>query len=215
MLAKFRKLYGNRKMSWLTVILFAVATGIYTGIIMLIPALKDTSFQDIGVNLEWWVIFAVFIVVNCQKNWEAMLKCFIFFLISQPLVYLVEVVFGPLSIGMAIYYYRIIWFRWTIAVLPGAFIAFYCKKQDLLGAFILGFGNAIQLILGLTYIVKCISDFPHHGLSALVSIASVFIMNFSIQKQKRYCAASLAVALVITVLVIIVAALTGRLHLSM
>ncbi len=212
MLSKFRNLYGNCKMSWLKVILFAVIAGVYTGIIMLVPALENSSFQDIGINLEWWVIFAIIIVVNCQKNWEAMLKCFIFFLISQPLVYLVEVAFGHLTMDMAIYYYKVIWFRWTIAVLPGALIAFYCKKQNLLGAFILGFGNTIQLILGLIYIAKCISDFPHHVLSAIVCIASIFIMSFSIQKQKKYCVTSLIIPLAFAVLLIILAMMTGRLN---
>lgn len=212
MLAKFRNLYGNCKMSWLKVILFAVIAGLYTGIVMLIPVLENTSFQDIGINLEWWVIFAVIIVVNCQKNWEAMLKCFIFFLISQPLVYLVEVVFGPLTTEMAIYYYRVIWFRWTIAVLPGAFIAYYCQKQNWIGAFILGCGNTLQLLLGLTYIAKCVSEFPYHGLSAIVCIASIFVMSFSIQKQKKYCIASLVIPLTITALLIVLAVLTGRLN---
>ncbi|MCQ2439663.1 MAG: hypothetical protein MJ074_07860 [Oscillospiraceae bacterium] len=70
-----KRLFGDMKMSWLTVILFAVAAGVYTGVMMLIPALADTSFQDIGISYEWWVIFAVIIVVNCGKSWEAMLKC--------------------------------------------------------------------------------------------------------------------------------------------
>lgn len=81
-------IYGKLKMSWLTVIVFAVAAGCYTGWIMTVDCLKGTSFQDIGIFFEWWVIFAVIIVVNCKKSWEAMLKCFLFFLISQPLVFL-------------------------------------------------------------------------------------------------------------------------------
>lgn len=56
-------------MTWLTVILFALATEIYTGIVLLLDIFKDTSFQDIGIGYEWWMIFAVIIVVNCEKSW--------------------------------------------------------------------------------------------------------------------------------------------------
>ena len=54
-------------MNWWFVILFAAVTGIYTGAIMTLDILKDTSFQDIGISYEWWVIFAVVIVANCGK----------------------------------------------------------------------------------------------------------------------------------------------------
>ena len=37
-------------MSWLSVVLFAVAAGVYTGAVMLAGVLKDTSFQDIGIQ---------------------------------------------------------------------------------------------------------------------------------------------------------------------
>ena len=37
----FDKLYGNLKMSWLSVILFALAAGVYTGIVMMISPLKS------------------------------------------------------------------------------------------------------------------------------------------------------------------------------
>ena len=94
-------------MTWIKVILFAVIAGVYTGLVMLVPALEGTSFQDIGELYEWWVIFAVIVVVNCKKNWEAMLKCFVFFLISQPIVFAVEVLFNHITADQAIQYYRI------------------------------------------------------------------------------------------------------------
>ena len=135
-------------MSWLTVILFAVAAGIYTGAVMLIDALEETSFQDIGIAHEWWVFFAVIIVVNCNKSWEAMLKCFVFFLVSQPLVYIVQILFGSLTIDKAWLYYGGVWLPATFLTLPGGFIAYHCKKQNLLGAVILGLGNTIQAFMG-------------------------------------------------------------------
>ncbi len=192
-----KKLYGGLKMSWLTVILFAAAAGVYTGIVMLADALEGTSFQDIGIAYEWWVIFAVIIVVNCDRNREAMLKCFVFFLISQPLVYIVQILFGPLTVSQAWYYYRTIWLPATFLTLPGGFIAYYCKKQNMLGAVILGLGNTIQAFMGVSYLCQAFKSFPHHLLSGIVCFASIFIMSFYIQNEKKYRLVSILLALIL------------------
>ncbi len=192
-----KKLYGGLKMSWLTVILFAAAAGVYTGIVMLADALEGTSFQDIGIAYEWWVIFAVIIVVNCDRNREAMLKCFVFFLISQPLVYIVQILFGPLTVSQAWYYYRTIWLPATFLTLPGGFIAYYCKKQNMLGAVILGLGNTIQAFMGVSYLCQASKSFPHHLLSGIVCFASIFIMSFYIQNEKKYRLVSVLLALIL------------------
>ena len=205
-----KRLFGELNMNWLAVILFAAIAGIYTGGILLVDFLKDTSFQDIGISFEWWVIFAVIIVVNCRKNWEAMLKCFVFFLLSQPLVYAVQVLFGDLSPDKALYYYRAIWFPMTLLTLPGGFIAYYCKKQNLLGAVILGLGNTIQALLGVSYFAQAVSNFPHHLLSAAVCFGSIFLMTFQIQKKRPYRFLSVLIPLVLTVTLLILARLSGR-----
>lgn len=45
-------LFGELKMTWLKVIVFAIIAGMYSGAVMLIPFLKETSFQDIGMTSE-------------------------------------------------------------------------------------------------------------------------------------------------------------------
>lgn len=189
-------------MKWLNVIIFAVIAGLYTGIIMLIPPLKETSFQDIGIMYEWWVVFAVIIVVNCRKNWEAMLKCFAFFIISQPLIYGVEILFGQIDFSTALNYYKGFWLPMTFLTLPGGFIAFYCKKQNAIGSIVLGIGNVIQSICGIMYAVKAVTDFPHHLLSAIVCFGSAIIMVIFIQKEKKNRIISFAATIIITALII-------------
>ncbi len=176
------KIFGGLRMTWRNVILFAIAAGAYTGAVMLIPALRNTSFQDIGIAFEWWVIFAVIVVVNCNKSWEAMLKCFVFFLISQPMVYLVEMIFGSLSFEMAWYYYRAVWFKATLLTLPGGFIAFFCKKQNIFGSIVMALGNTILAAMGFYYFTKMVEDFPHHIISLAVCVAGILVMGICIQK---------------------------------
>ena len=203
-------IFGKLKMRWYAVILFAVAAGAYTGAVMCFDVLKDTSFQDIGISYEWWVIFAVIVVVNCNKSWEAMLKCFAFFLISQPLVFAVQILFRTLAPEMGWYYYRSIWLPATFLTLPGGFIAYYCKKQNVLGAVILGLGNTIQAVLGLHYFAQTVLSFPHHLLSSAVCFASIFLMSFQIQREKKNRLISILIPLVFTVLICVLCKISGR-----
>lgn len=202
----------NRKlhMSWLAVIIFAAVAGCYTGWIMTIDSLKETSFQDIGISYECWIIFAVIIVVSCKKSWEAMLKCFVFFLISQPLVFAVEFLLGHLNADMAVYYYTTNWLPKTFLTLPGGFIAYFCKKQNLLGSVILGLGNTIMLFFGIHYTASAIKNFPLHTISAIICYTGVFAMSLLIQKHKRNRLISLLLPIILVLIAIIVLKLTGR-----
>jgi hypothetical protein len=195
-------------MGWLAVILFAVAAGAYTGIVGSIPAAEGTSFKDIAISFEWWVIFAVVIASNCTKSWESALKIFVFFLISQPLCFIIEVVFG-LSVDQALYYCSI-WGPVTLLTLPGGFIAYYINRQNVFGSVILGLGNSIQAFLGIAYIIQMLGNPPYHLLSAIVCFASVFIMTFQIQKDNRNRVISLLVPVVVVVAALVFIRMTGR-----
>lgn len=205
-----KRLFGGLNMTWPKVILFAMATGIYTGLVMLVPFLHETSFQDIGVSYEWWVVFAVIVVVNCNKSWEAMLKCFVFFLFSQPLVYLVEILFGALAPDMGWLYYRSIWLPMTMLTLPGGFIAYFCKKQNVLGAVILGLGNTIQAFMGLHYFGTAAKHFPRHLLTALFCVASIFVMSFLIQKERKNRLISILLSILLLAALVVYAKMSGR-----
>ncbi|MBO4791509.1 MAG: hypothetical protein J5592_04425, partial [Clostridia bacterium] len=86
-----RKCFGSLKITWPVIIAAAVITGAYTAVMALLPAARDTSFADISISFEWWILFGILIIVNSKTPWESALKCFVFFLISQPIVYLIQV----------------------------------------------------------------------------------------------------------------------------
>jgi hypothetical protein len=121
-----RKVFGGLEMSWRNVIAFAIIMGAWTALMaLLVP--DGNSFHDIVATPEWWVLPAIFIIVNCKKPLEAALKTFIFFLISQPLVYLIQVPFNSLGFGLFGYYPY--WFKITLLTLPGAYIGWYIKHD--------------------------------------------------------------------------------------
>lgn len=209
-----KRIFGGLNMTWPKMILFAMATGIYTGLVMLVPFLHDTSFQDIGISYEWWVVFAVIVVVNCKKSWEAAFKCFVFFLISQPLVYLVEILFGTLDFETCWRYYRNMWGPMTMLTLPGGFIAYFCKKQNVPGAVILGLGNTIQGCMALHYFGTAVKHFPHHLLTALFCVASIFVMSFLIQKERKNRLISILLPILLVAALVVCAKITGRVIVS-
>lgn len=171
-MTKLRNLFGNINMTWLKVIIFSVITGVYTGLINQVPALADTSFTDIAVNLECWIIFAIFIVVNCNKWWDAVLKCFAFFLISQPIVYLVEVPF----LGWEVFRYYSYWFIVTLLTIPGSFIAYWVTKKNILSSVILSVATGMLVYLGIYYTNEAVYNFPHHILSAVFCFVSAVML---------------------------------------
>ncbi len=84
-------------MTWKSVLLLALVTGAVTGLLAQADFLSRTSFADITVSHEWWVFFALLILVNQTRWWEAGLKTLVFFLVSQTVVFLVE---WPLAGGV-------------------------------------------------------------------------------------------------------------------
>ena len=90
------KVFGGLKMTWPRVIIFAVIMGVYTALCALL-APDGNSFHDIAVVMSPWVLPALIVILNCKTPWEAAAKVFVFFLISQPLVYLIQVPFSDMG----------------------------------------------------------------------------------------------------------------------
>ncbi|WP_270599590.1 hypothetical protein [Faecalicoccus pleomorphus] len=109
----------------------AILSGIITGVLAQTSFLADTIFTDITVTYEWWVLFAMLIIVN-QKHWiQAALKVLGFFLISQTLVFVVEWL-------LVKEFYFSYWYRWIEIVLwtaPDALLVWlgYINQEGILG----------------------------------------------------------------------------------
>ena len=129
------RMYGGLNMSWPAVILFAVGTAVLTAVFLVVPIFRDTSFERMGVTFEAWIFFAVIIMSNCGKPLESALKTFVFFLISQPLIYLLQVPFSDM--GWELFRYYRYWFIWTLLTFPMAFVGWYIRKRNWLSLLIL------------------------------------------------------------------------------
>ncbi len=189
------KWYTNQKMTWKRVIVLALITAVVTAGLKLIPALNGTSFQDIAVNLECWILFAVYIIINCEKWQEASIKTFVFFLISQPLIYLIQVPFAGMGFGLFQYYKY--WFVITVLTLPGAAIAFLVKRKDWLGTAVLSVATGFLGFMTADYFWSVKAKFPKHILSMCFCIALVLFLAFVLLDKKMHRIVAVGVAVVV------------------
>ena len=188
-----KKLFGGIRMTWPRLILFAVISGVVTALIaLLVP--EGNSIRQVAVTFEAWIVLAIIIVVNCEKPLDAACKTFVYFLISQPLVYLIQVPFS--SMGWKLFGYYTYWFCWTVATFPGAFIAWHIKRDDWLGAVIHSVALVALVWFGVGYLQKMIENFPQYLIATLFCFGMVPVLIVAVhhKKQSRLVASSIAAA---------------------
>ena len=197
-----KKLFGGLELTWPRLIIAAIVAGIVTGLIALIPALHYTSFIAITVTFEVWILFGIIIIMNSKSNLDSALKCFVFFLISQPLVYLVQVPFNDL--GWQLFGYYKYWFIWTVLCLPMGFIGYYMKKDKWWGYFILLPMILLTASSYRTYLFDFQFYMPKYILICLFCAAAMIIYPIAIftDKKIKTVGALIGVALVIALTVI-------------
>ena len=172
-------------MSWLTVILFALGAAVLTSIFLIVPIFKNTSFEQMGVYLEAWFFFAIIIMANCKKPLESALKTFVFFLISQPLIYLIQVPFSSMGWGLLGYYKY--WFLVTLLTFPMAFVGWYITKRNWLSVIILA---PVLAFMGSTAYqsgLHCIYHFPYRLVTTLFCLLQIvlYIIAFFPDMKKK------------------------------
>ena len=197
-----KKLFGGIRMTWPKLILFAVISGVVTGLVaLLVP--DGNSFRQIAVTFEAWILLAILVVVNCDSPVDAACKTFVYFLISQPLVYLVQVPFHSMGFGLFRYYWPY-WFIWTVATIPGGFLAWYIKKDNLWAALILSVALAGLVLFGCGYLRSLLHNPPRYLVATLFCFGCVPLLIFGVlhSRTPRIVAACIAVAALIACLVL-------------
>lgn len=187
------KIFGGLNITWPRLIIFSVLIGIYTALMaMFVP---DTcSFHDISATLEWWILFAIIIIINSKKPLEAALKTFVFFLVSQPLVYLIQVPFHWMGWGLFQYYPY--WFMVTLLTFPGAFVGWYIKKDKWYSGIILAAAMCLLVVTGAMYLGSLIENPPEHLLTVIFCFGLIPFLVFVILKDKIPRVIALAITVV-------------------
>lgn len=195
MKAAVKKLFGGLNLTWPKLILFAVLAGVYTGLINQVPFLYDTSFRDIAITFDRWILFGILIIMNSKSNLDSGLKCFVFFLISQPLVYLSEVPF----LGWQVMVYYKNWILWTILTFPMGFIGYYMKKDKWWGLAILSPMLVLVAFHYGQYLSDMLFSFPHHLYSVIFCVVTMLLYVVCIFHEKRTRIAGLIIVAVLIV----------------
>ena len=202
-----KKLFGGLKLSWPVIVIAAVIAGIYTGFMAYLPAAKDTSFADISISFEVWILFGILIIVNSRTPKESALKCFVFFLISQPIVYLLQVPFNVYGWGISRYYPP--WFYWTLFTLVMGYVGWYMRKEKWWSLVILG---AMLVLLTYHYagfLRESISFFPNHLLSAIFCAVTMIAYPLCIFERRQLRTAGVILSVVLLVAATVLVLVTG------
>lgn len=178
-----RKVFGGLNLSWLTVIVAAVATGAYTAVMAMLPLVQDTSFQTIAVSFEAWILFGIIIIMNAKSNLDSALKCFVFFLISQPLVYFLQILLGGQGWGLFRYYK--IWFIWTLLCLPMGYIGYFIKKDKWWGYLILLPMIGLTALSYYDYLSSFTFCRPHYILTSIFCAAAMILYPIALFRNKK------------------------------
>ena len=191
------KAFGGINLTWKKLIPFAILAGIYTAIMAMLPIAKDTSFADISITFEVWILFGILIIMNSKSAIDSALKCLVFFLISQPLVYVIQDVINHSNL-FATYYKN--WVIWTICTFPMGFIGYFMKKDKWWGLVILA---PMLLFLGIHYsgfLNQTRYNFPYHLLSTIFCVITLLLYPISIFKNKKIKIAGTVISILILVI---------------
>ena len=163
---------------------------------MIIPLFGQRAIiSNITINFEVWILFGIIIIMNSKSAKDSALKCFIFFLISQPLVYLIQVPFSSMGFGLFGYYKY--WFIWTLLTIPMVFIGYYIKKNKWWGILIL---VPILLLLGVhygEYLRETIYNFPYHLLSLMFCFITLLLYPICIFNNKKVKTIGITISILI------------------
>lgn len=193
-----KKAFTDVNMSWKKVMLLSVVCGVVPGLLMLPDFLYETSFQQPGISYEFWIFMALLIAVNSGKPAEAGLKTFVFFLVSQPLIYLVQVPFSAKHWQLFSYYPK--WALITVLTLPGGMLAWRAKKGDWLSVIILSLANVILCMELPESGHILIKRFPRYLVSTLFMAAEIVSFVLLLIKKRALRAAAFLTALILLLL---------------
>jgi len=181
-----KKLFCETKITWTLLLVYSVLTGVIVGLLNCVPALENTSFTAPAVTFEYWFVAAIFIISNCKRATEAMAKTFVFFLISQPLIYLVEVPFK--AMGWELFGYYKYWAVITVLTIPGAWIAYQIKRDNVLSAVILSVATGFLAGTGIGAVKGLLTGFPYGLVTAVFCFAfSIILIQVILNKKTSRC----------------------------
>ena len=190
-----KKLFGGVDLTWKKLIIFAIIAGVVTAVIALIPALEHTSFHAIAETFEVWIFIGIFIIMNSKSNKDSALKCFVFFLISQPLVYLIQVPFSPMGFGLFVYYKY--WAVWTVLCLPMGYIGYYMKKEKWWSYLILFSMIALTAYSYYGDLRTMMFSFPLYVLISLFCIFAMILYPLAVFEDKKLRKVGAAISIVL------------------
>lgn len=195
-----KKLFGGINLNWKKLILFSVIIGVYAGIMFSLPFTINTSFVNIALKYECWILFVIIIMANSKSPMDSALKCSVFFAISQPLIYLVQISFGREFFDSMRFVLYGGWIFFALLAIPLGYVGYYIKRKDVWSLLILSPALFLLTIFELKYLREAINYTPHSLFSAVICFAAIILITFGIFYERKLRILSLSlVGLILTI----------------
>lgn len=194
-------LFGGIDLTWGRIILYAVITAVLTAVFLVVPIFRNTSFYRMGETTEAWILFAIIIIANAGTPLESALKTFVFFLISQPLIYLLQVPFSWM--GWGIFRYYLYWFILTLCTFPAAYIGWYIKKKNWLSLLILMPMLFLLVYTGADGLKQLIHQFPKMLIMTVFCTSQVLLYLYAFTENIFQKAAGLTLPVLIVAVMLL------------
>ena len=154
-----------------------------------------------GGDFGAWFVFALLIMPNSKSPLDSALKTFVFFLVSQPLIYLMQVPFSDM--GWSIFSYYKNWIVWTLLTIPMAFVGWFLRKRNWLSLLILS--PAIVFLAGTaaSVLTDTFYEPPYLLVAGLFCLGQVAVYTFAFTENKWQKLAVLAAVIITAVIVVI------------
>lgn len=176
------------------VLILAVCSAVITAVFLTVPIFKGTSFERMGTYLEAWIFLAVIIMPNCKSALDSAIKTFLFFLVSQPLIYLFQVPFSDM--GWKLFGYYRTWFIWTLLTFPMAFAGWYIKKRNWLSTVIITPAAAFLAVIGACSLYETVTEPPRLLVTGVLCTAHsvIYIYTFAGSRAQKLTASAVCIA---------------------
>ena len=193
------KLFFGFNITWFKVVVISILSAVFIAAMLINPITVNTSLAASGTTFELWIFVTLIIVMNSKNPIEAGFKTMVFFLISQPLIYLFQVPFSYLGWKIFMFYPK--WFIFTLLTFPGAVIAWFVRKDSIFSALILSVATMLLAFLGKYYITYVVNRFPNYLLAMLFCFIQAFGYEFILLNNKTNKIVCFVLTLVFTGLI--------------
>ena len=190
-----KSLFNGKYMTWGRAIAIALISGLLAGLFAQIGYMNGTSFTDFFRAWEWWVFFGLLLAARNDNFAISFFQTIVFFLVGLTLMLLVQ--WPVLGKGGFIAYVRGHIILFLIVTIAGGILAYLATLKGPVFAVLLALFETVTACCLVNHIFEFRAVSPHHLISIVFCVLSIFASVWGIGKDRAYRAVALSIPIVL------------------